>query len=199
LFIHSNSRFALFLLLAGKSATVLNAEKSAAVPFLPYPENLRGYVGEETGFDPLGLSNYFPMDYLREAELKHCRISMLAIAGFVAVDLGARIYPLPEEWKGVTAATAHDPLVAFGSLGNIALFVSIFEMVSWISVAQMLQGSGREPGNFGFDPLQFSSKLNEDQKKTMKMKELANGRAAMMAISGALTQSVLYDKGFPYV
>jgi light-harvesting complex I chlorophyll a/b binding protein 1 len=138
------------------------------------------------------------MDYLREAELKHCRIAMLAFAGFVAVDLGARIYPLPEEWQGLTAATAHDPLVAFGALGNIALFASIFEMVSYIGVSQMLQGSGREPGYFGFDPAGFSKNLNEEQMKTMKLKELVNGRGAMMAFAGAVTQSVLYDKGFPY-
>jgi light-harvesting complex I chlorophyll a/b binding protein 1 len=55
---------------ASKAATALNAEKSPAVPFLPYPENLRGYVGDDIGFDPLGISDYFPMDYLREAELK---------------------------------------------------------------------------------------------------------------------------------
>jgi hypothetical protein len=48
----------------------LNAENSPAVPFLPYPANLKGYVGDDIGFDPLGISDYFPMDYLREAELK---------------------------------------------------------------------------------------------------------------------------------
>ena len=51
-------------------ATALNAEKSPAVPFLPYPENLKGYVGDDIGFDPLRISDYFPMDYLRESELK---------------------------------------------------------------------------------------------------------------------------------
>ena len=51
-------------------ATALNAEKSPAVPFLPYPENLKGYIGDDIGFDPLRISDYFPMDYLRESELK---------------------------------------------------------------------------------------------------------------------------------
>jgi light-harvesting complex I chlorophyll a/b binding protein 1 len=186
------------LITAGKSVTSLNAEKSPAVPFLPYPENCRGYVGEETGFDPVGFSNYFPMDYLREAELKHCRMAMLAIVGFVVVDLGARVQPLPESWQGLTAATAHDKMVEYGALGNIALFVCILEMVSYIGVSQMLQGSGREPGNFGFDPLGFLKDKSEEEIKTMKMKELSNGRLAMMAFGGAVTQSVLYDSGFPY-
>ena len=51
-------------------ATALNAEKSPAVPFLPYPANLKGYIGDDIGFDPLRISDYFPMDYLRESELK---------------------------------------------------------------------------------------------------------------------------------
>jgi hypothetical protein len=59
---------------AASRATTLNAEtnaeKSPAVPFLPYPPNLKGYTGDDIGFDPLLISNYFPMDYLREAELK---------------------------------------------------------------------------------------------------------------------------------
>jgi hypothetical protein len=64
---HSNS---IFVYVGSKATTALNAKKSAALPFLPYPENLTGYVGDDIGFDPLRISDYFPMDYLREAELK---------------------------------------------------------------------------------------------------------------------------------
>ncbi|MGK3750555.1 MAG: hypothetical protein ACI8RD_002855 [Bacillariaceae sp.] len=59
-----------FYHVGSKATTALNAKKSAALPFLPYPENLAGYVGDDIGFDPLRISDYFPMDYLREAELK---------------------------------------------------------------------------------------------------------------------------------
>ena len=70
--------FLLFLRsLAARTSSALSAEKSPAMPFLPYPENLKGYIGDDIGFDPLGVSNYFPMDYLRESELKHGRIAML--------------------------------------------------------------------------------------------------------------------------
>jgi hypothetical protein len=41
--------------------------KSSALPFLPYPKNLEGYAGD-VGFDPLGFSDWIPMDYLREGE-----------------------------------------------------------------------------------------------------------------------------------
>ena len=70
------------------------SEKSEALPFLPKPQNLSGYVGD-VGFDPLRISDYFPMDYLREAEIKHGRICMLAFLGYTSVDMGLRIYPLP--------------------------------------------------------------------------------------------------------
>jgi hypothetical protein len=59
-----------YLIFSASKVTALNAEKSPAVPFLPYPENLKGYVGDDIAFDPLRISDYFPMDYLRESELK---------------------------------------------------------------------------------------------------------------------------------
>mmetsp|Transcript_24206 Transcript_24206/g.27585 ORF Transcript_24206/g.27585 Transcript_24206/m.27585 type:complete len:202 (+) Transcript_24206:158-763(+) len=169
-------------------------EKSGALPFLPYPENLRGYVGEEIGFDPLRISDYFPMDYLREAELKHSRIAMLAITGFIAVDLG---FTLPFA-QGVSSADAHNFGVEQGLFGAVGIPIGVFEMVSWLAVQEMLQGSGREPGNFGFG-LKYLDGKSEENIKKVKMWELLNGRLAMFAIGGAATQSVLTGHGFPYV
>jgi len=193
---------AVFVLLlasvAGARATTsLNAEKSEAIPFLPYPENLKGYIGD-VGFDPLRISDYVPMDYLREAELKHGRICMMAWLGFVAVDLGARIYPLPTEWEGLTAATAHDRLVEYGSMGNMLVWFAPLEMVGWLAIASMLQGSGREAGDFGFGA-QYLEGKTDDQINRLKLQELKNGRLAMFAFSGVVTQSVLFPElGFPY-
>ena len=159
---------------------------------------MKGYVGD-VGFDPLRISDYVPMDYLREAELKHGRICMLAWTGFVAVDNGAKIYPFPSEFEGLTSATAHDACVKQGSLQQIFLFIAILEMLSWLSVSQMLQGSGREPGDFGLDPLNFLKDKSEEEINRMKLRELKNGRLAMFAFSGVVTQSVLTGHGFPYV
>lgn len=180
----------------GRGSTSL-AEKSKAVPFLPNPSKLDGYVGA-VGFDPLGISEYFPTDYLVESELKHGRICQLAWLGYVAVDLGARIYPLDDSMQGVTSATAHDPAVSFGSLGNILVWVGFFELTSWIGISQMLQGSGRVPGDYGLGT-KFLEGKSDAAIADMKLKELTHCRAAMLAFSGVVTQSVLYDKGFPYV
>merc|ERR1712238_537361 len=105
-----------------KASTELNAgKKSAALPFLPYPENLAGYIGDDIGFDPLRISDYFPMDYLREAELKHSRICMLAITGYITVDLGFIVHPYG---VGLSSAAAHDVLVEKGVMGNMFGFVT---------------------------------------------------------------------------
>jgi len=138
------------------------------------------------------------MDYLRESELKHGRIAMAAFAGWIAVDAGVRVFPVPEGWSELTPVTAHDALVKTGTMGQLLLFFSLAEMLAYISLSQMLQGSGREAGAFGFDPLNLMGKLSEDKKKEMKLKELTNGRAAMLAFAGIVTQAVLYGKSFPY-
>jgi Chlorophyll A-B binding protein len=192
-------------LLPGRTATRLFEDAAAkpaykaspALPFMEYPPNLAGYAGD-AGFDPLRFSDFLPMDFLREAELKHCRMSMLAVVGFAATDLGFRIYPLPEAYEGLTPITAHDALVEQGAMVQLNLWFSVSEIISTIAVVQMLQGSGREPGNFGFDPLGFCKNKSAAEVETMKVKELTNGRLAMLAFSGMITQSVLYDSHFPF-
>jgi len=186
----------IFFAISGRAATGLAADKSAAVPFLPNPVNCEGYVGN-VGFDPLGISNYFPTDYLREAELKHGRMCQLAWVGYVAVDLGVRIPGYPEAMSGATSASAHDAAVDFGALGNVFVWIAIAEMTSWLGVAQMLQGSGRAPGDFGFGA-QYLEGKSEEYIENMKLKEITHCRLAMLAFSGVVTQSVLFDKGFPY-
>jgi len=178
---------------AAKS-TSLSAEKMPSMPFLPYPEACRGYIGDDIAFDPLGLSNYFPMDYLRESEIKHGRIAMLAIVGYITVDLGIIVHPLG---AGLTSATAHDAMAEKGVMGNLLIWVCLAEIFGYFAVAEMLQGSGREPGYFGFGTKYYEGKSPEQVKK-LKYNEIMNGRLAMLAFGGAVTQSVLYDKGFPY-
>ena len=61
-------------------------DKSISMPFLSRPPRLDGTMAGDVGFDPLGLSNYFDLKWLREAELKHGRISMLGVLGFVVQE-----------------------------------------------------------------------------------------------------------------
>jgi Chlorophyll A-B binding protein len=138
------------------------------MPFLPYPKNLKGYIGDDIGFDPLRISDYFPMDYLRESELKHGRICMLAAVGYITVDLGVIIHPLG---SGLSSAAAHEAMTANGVMGNMLVFLGLAEMVGYIGVAEMLQGSGRAPGDFGFGT-KFLEGKSAEQIKKLKYQEI---------------------------
>merc|ERR1719145_404571 len=172
------------------SAEVSSVERSPAMPFLPRPQKLKGMVGDK-GFDPLGLSDWVPVEWLRESELKHGRVCMLAVVGFVATDLGFR---LPGEMHNVASINAHDMAVDLGAMTQIAVWIAVAECIGYLAILEMLDGSGRQPGDFGFDPLQIGG-ANDPE---MQLKELENGRLAMLAFSGIVTQAVLTGKGFPY-
>merc|ERR1712072_1595091 len=57
-----------------------------------------------------------PMVYwMREAELKHGRICMLAVVGWLTVDAG--IHFPGEKYTGIDALHAHDAMLASGDIG----------------------------------------------------------------------------------
>jgi light-harvesting complex I chlorophyll a/b binding protein 1 len=119
---------------------------------------------------------------------------MLATLGFVV----SGFYHLPGEIYNVNPIAAHDAAVKSGAMSQILLWTSLLELVSAKAVAQMFEGSGRAPGDFGFDPLKFSAGKPDSVKQDLAMKELANGRLAMLAFSGLVTQAVLTGGDFPY-
>ena len=74
-------------------------EMSPSVPFLRYPQVLKGWVGEEKGFDPLGVTDALPVYWVREAELKHGRtvfriLCRPAFNGFFVLPVAFR-FPNP--------------------------------------------------------------------------------------------------------
>jgi hypothetical protein len=58
-----------------------------AVPFAPAPASLPADIPGYVGFDPLGLSTLCNLDWLREAEIKHGRVAMLAATGAIVQDV----------------------------------------------------------------------------------------------------------------
>ena len=78
------------------------------------------------------------------------------------------------------------------------LWFSLLEVVDGIAINQMLEGSGRAPGDFGFDGGMLKGKSKE-YIEDMKLKEITHCRLAMLAFSGVVTQSVLTQGPFPYV
>jgi len=166
--------------------------KSTSLPWQECPAHLEGMVGN-AGFDPLGLSSPMNIDWMREAELKHGRMCMLAWTGWVAVDIGLK-FP-GEKYAAVTSFTAHDTTAKY-ELFLALLLVGTAETISFSQVYGMtIDNNGRSAGDFGFDPLMLVTPENE---ANWKLGEITNGRLAMLAFAGVVTQSALGHQAFPY-
>uniref|UniRef100_A0A0G4I0G6 Chlorophyll a-b binding protein, chloroplastic n=1 Tax=Chromera velia CCMP2878 TaxID=1169474 RepID=A0A0G4I0G6_9ALVE len=132
-----------------------------------------------------------PLWWFRESELVHCRVCMLAFAGWMATELGFR---LPyEAFQGVSALEAHDALVKSGHMQLMLHFIVFLEFLRHRRFLAMRKGdlgtaSNIEPGDYGFDPLGFKQKPEYRKYQT---NELKNGRLAMIAMSAILTQAAL--------
>jgi len=200
------------------------SERSKAVPFLPRPINLDGSMVGDVGFDPMYLSS-IPKDFsgfiqppqweekgiptlywMREAELKHGRVCMLAWFGYIAAD-GGFGFPLrfPGEIYSVenvpNSYAAHDIMVSQGSMGFLLFAVALIEFCTGAVLVEVAKGeSDREAGDYGLDPLNFLKGKSKEEVDRMKLREIKNARLAMLAFAGVVTQSGLSESthDFPY-
>jgi len=200
-------------------------ERSAALPFLPRAVNLDGSMPGDVGFDPFYLSSIpknfsgliqppqwedtpgIPTLYwMREAELKHSRVAMLAWFGWLATDGAFGVtMRFPGEIYSVesipTAYEAHNVLVGQGSMGFLLLAVAVVEFCASAVLVEVGKGdSDREAGDFKLDPLSFLKEKSPEEVKKMKTREIANGRLAMLAFGAVATQTALEggNTAFPY-
>merc|ERR1719231_1249988 len=195
---------ALALCLGGAAAFVPAAPKAAApAPLAAETFDYSSIAGGEAGlggrydFDPMNFAGRYPgmVPWFREAELKHGRMCMLASIGMV---VPAFVRVPGEQFQGSYVGwEAHDRLVASGALGQILLFVSLFETLAGIPAVMATLNGERAPGDFDFgatfkptDPVQLERK---------QLAELKNGRLAMLAVSGMFTQASLTGHGFPFL
>uniref|UniRef100_A0A7S4AWS7 Plastid light harvesting protein n=2 Tax=Pseudo-nitzschia australis TaxID=44445 RepID=A0A7S4AWS7_9STRA len=168
---------------AAPSSTALRGEMSQSLPFLTRPEKIKGYVGD-VGFDPLGFSDTFDMKWLREAEIKHGRSSMLATVGFVM----QQFWTIPG-YTPVDDANMAPSVVGASAMLQIVFWMGVLEF--WtnkgnVTMETMFSDPDREPGNLGFDPMGLAVGKTEDEMNMMKLRELKNGRLAMLAIGGMI-------------
>eukprot|EP00538_Stauroneis_constricta_P007250 CAMPEP_0119562892 /NCGR_PEP_ID=MMETSP1352-20130426/21842_1 /TAXON_ID=265584 /ORGANISM="Stauroneis constricta, Strain CCMP1120" /LENGTH=207 /DNA_ID=CAMNT_0007611395 /DNA_START=38 /DNA_END=661 /DNA_ORIENTATION=- len=173
-------------------------------------EFVNGYVGGEgpepipfssqgtsVNWDPCGLSERAPewVPWFREAELKHGRAAMLATVGFVVPEF----FRIPGEQFTFAAVPnvidAHDALP--DSMIQIFAWISFLEACTFPALANM-NNYDRQPGDFSFDPLGFYPE-DEAAQKRLQLVELKNGRLAMIAIGGMVTQATMTGHGFPYL
>ncbi|EGB03955.1 putative plastid light harvesting protein isoform 58 [Aureococcus anophagefferens] len=156
-----------------------------------------GGLGVPYAFDPMNFAGKYPgmVPWFREAELKHGRMCMLASIGMVV----PAIVRVPgEQFQGTyTGWEAHDRLVASGSLGQILLFVGLAETLGGIPAVVATMKGERAPGDF-----EFGATFKPTDEKELKRKQLAelkNGRLAMLAFSGQVTQAVLTGHDAPFL
>ena len=170
------------------------------VPFLwRITLQLDGSMAGDVGFDPLGLSTIdavgIDLYWLREAEIKHCRVAMMAVVGFLQVEIFG---PAP----GCEMATSKNQLDAFWQLWNahpqyIAagfIFIMMVEAVSGIAATTGRESGMRAPGDFGLDPLGYG-KGDAAKFERLQAQEIANGRLAMFAAAGEILQGMTTDDG----
>ena len=147
--------------------------------------------------------------WFENAEIKHGRIAMVATIGFMVQKYGVH-FPL---YLGPSGSNVfHPDNAATWSLSKSAgltfadiSHMSPFEAVSSVPLAGWLQilfvagwsecvayqkqynESPRLPGDYGYDPLGFTKReggLESAELKSLRVKEIKNGRIAMLAISG---------------
>merc|ERR1712113_90594 len=172
---------------------------SMGVPFLLHPKQLDGWVGGEKGFDPLGTTDAIPVYLMREAELKHGRVCMLATIGWIATDLGAR-FPAEVFQQVKSTVAAHDYLVE--NSFYMSEMLGIVGAVEVYGLWLLFKGWGgdikRDAGDF-FLGKNFLPK-DPKQADEMRLKELENGRLAMLSISGIITMAQSHpDQTWPFL
>ncbi|KAL7433917.1 hypothetical protein ACHAXH_005227 [Discostella pseudostelligera] len=203
------------------TASILAVMASSAAAFAPAPistktsslnEFAKGMVGSEgpepmpfnwgektsKNFDPVGFSERAPewLNWFREAELKHGRQAMLATLGLVVPEF-VRIPGAQFSFEAVpNVLDAHDALLDT-SMKQILIWISLAEVCTLGALSNMNEFD-RAPGDFGFDPMGFYPTDPEKQKE-MKLKELKNGRLAMVAIGGMIHGAIVSGNGFPYL
>jgi len=159
---------------------------------------LAGMVGAdvETGgsepWDPMGFSKLYDRNFdfnmvmtyphvqwLREAEIKHGRVCMLAFVGMLAQQfVHIPGYPAEPDWLKALDACYQSKLPTLGLI-QISLFTMLVEGKYYSGDAWIGQ-MDREPGDLGFDPLKLT-KTPGFNLKEFQLKELKNGRLAMLA------------------
>ena len=192
-------------LVAGASAfaPALPRQPTRAVKAAPKMSVFDDYVGGSGGFafeynfDPMGFAEKSPemVPWYREAELKHGRIAMLAVVGYSAVSLGLHM-PGPL-YADISPADAHNALISNGPMQQLLLWIGVFETLIGIPALKATMNGERAPGDYQFgmifaptDPAKFKAK---------QLAELKNGRLAMLAFGGMVTQAQLTGHEFPFL
>ncbi|GLC41317.1 hypothetical protein PLESTB_001076000 [Pleodorina starrii] len=180
--------------------------------------HLTGADAGDAGFDPLGLaSDPAAYDRYREAELLHARWAMLGVVGCLVpealalqgVQLGEPVW-----WKVGASKLNSDLTLNWGGIegfriagkqgiGIIAACQAVLmggpEYARYVGIRSLepvgvfLPGDKNYPGGGPFDPLNYAA--DADGFVDQAVREVKNGRLAMLAMLGFFAQAAVTRKG----
>merc|ERR1719472_729882 len=168
-------------------------------------------------YDPLNLasgefwgdSNEATIGFLREAEIKHGRVAM---AGFVGYIVHANDIRFPWDKVANSIPTGLSPQATWDAIPEAAkwqIVLTIGFLEFWRENSYILKEDGEshymrggKPGYFPtfdalphpvpfnlYDPFKFSKNASPEKKKAGLLKEINNGRLAMIGLFGFLAES----------
>lgn len=176
------------------SSVEQDVEMSASLPFLRRPALLDRTLPGDRGFDPFNFAST-PSNLLwqRKAEIKHARLAMLGVAGWLSAELLhgpiAQAFNLPT----MLASSERVPSILNDGLVHAAFpafWIGTIALAAVIEIGESVEENKSmklDPADMGFDPLGLGGATRKE-KFFMKEAELFYGRLGMLAITGFAVQ-----------
>eukprot|EP00529_Nitzschia_sp_RCC80_P033794 CAMPEP_0113452532 /NCGR_PEP_ID=MMETSP0014_2-20120614/6895_1 /TAXON_ID=2857 /ORGANISM="Nitzschia sp." /LENGTH=202 /DNA_ID=CAMNT_0000343907 /DNA_START=102 /DNA_END=710 /DNA_ORIENTATION=- /assembly_acc=CAM_ASM_000159 len=193
----------LFASLVASAAAFAPAQQkasSSALAAKPFSDAL-GAQAPLGLWDPLGLiedGNETKFNNLREYEITHGRVAMLAVVGYLTTAAGIR-FPGAEDIPA--GLKSFDALLATKDGQNVLLQMLAFFAVATIvnrEATWLPDVKAEFPGDYRNNALDFGwDKQSDDWKMKKRAVELNNGRAAMMGIWGLVTHEIMGNSILP--
>ena len=171
-------------LLASAAAFAPASQKASSTALKAFEDELGAQV--PLGYwDPLGLvadGDQAKFDRLRYVELKHGRICMLAMAGYLTAESGIRL-PGLISYDGTAFADIPNGFAAFDAVPAAGI-AQIVGFIGFLEIAVMKDITGGDfVGDFRNGAIDFGwDTFDEETKLQKRAIELNNGRAAQMGI-----------------
>ena len=188
----STTSILLASMIVSASAFTTSSPKSSSASALMAVADDFGAMAPLGYYDPLGFTagdNQEYLDHLREVEIRHGRVSMLAIVGWLVTAAGVRLPGMEAMPFGFKAITEIQNLPA-EVRGTLPLTLGTVWAITFCM--QDLTGKSEFPGDYRNGFVDFGwDKQSDDWKIKKRRVELNNGRAAQMGILGIMVHEQL--------